>query len=209
MVVDFIITFLYAFSLIFIAELGDKTQLVMFYLSSKGYNSRLLILGGITGFLIILFLGGAIALILSNFINPNWISLISGLVFLILGSYQLIQLLRTARKTTVKQSDITNNNQENEDKVDSNAFIIGFISIFSMELGDKTQLLTILLASASSNIIATLLGAWIALSLLAIIGVVAGSFISKKVPQKYLDYFTSILFIIIGLIVIIQIFIPL
>ena len=73
-----------------------------------------------------------------------------------------------------------------------------FILVFLAELGDKTQLSTMLLASKSTSIWHTFIGSACALSLSSLLGVLAGSVINKYIPIYYIQLFSGIAFIIIG-----------
>jgi len=77
-----------------------------------------------------------------------------------------------------------------------------FLLVFLAELGDKTQLSTMLLASKSKSIWCVFIGSSIALVLSSFIGVLAGSFINKLIPQSYIQIFSGIAFIIIGVLLI-------
>ena len=71
--------------------------------------------------------------------------------------------------------------------------------VFLAELGDKTQLATLLFASKSpGNLIAVFIGASLALIVASGIGVVAGGFISQYVSPKHLSYVAGAGFLIIG-----------
>ena len=71
--------------------------------------------------------------------------------------------------------------------------------VFLAELGDKTQLATLLFASKSQgNLIAVFLGASVALVLASAIGVAAGGIISQYVSPKLLSYVAGVGFLIIG-----------
>lgn len=71
--------------------------------------------------------------------------------------------------------------------------------VFIAELGDKTQLATLLFASKSpGNLVAVFLGASAALILASAIGVAAGSIISQYVSPKLLSYVAGAGFIVIG-----------
>ncbi len=75
-----------------------------------------------------------------------------------------------------------------------------FGTIFLAELGDKTQLATLLFASKSStHLLTVFLGASLALILASAIGVAAGGIVSQLVDPKYLSYAAGIGFIAIGL----------
>ena len=74
-----------------------------------------------------------------------------------------------------------------------------FTSVFIAELGDKTQLATMLFASdKDTNKLTVFLGASLALVVTSALGVVAGSFISEYVSERFLHYLAGVGFIAIG-----------
>jgi putative Ca2+/H+ antiporter (TMEM165/GDT1 family) len=74
-----------------------------------------------------------------------------------------------------------------------------FTSVFLAELGDKTQLATMLFAAdKDTSKLAVFAGASLALVLTSAIGVAAGSFVSQYVSAKTLQYLAGIGFIGIG-----------
>jgi putative Ca2+/H+ antiporter (TMEM165/GDT1 family) len=77
-----------------------------------------------------------------------------------------------------------------------------FILVFLAELGDKTQLSTMLLASKTNYIWYTFIGSASALVLSSLFGVLAGSVIQKYIPMFYIQAFSGAAFIIIGLLLI-------
>lgn len=79
-------------------------------------------------------------------------------------------------------------------------FSTTFGVVFLAELGDKTQLATLLLASEQPGARwAVFLGSASALVLAAGIGVLAGGLISHYVPEKALRIVASLGFIVMGL----------
>jgi putative Ca2+/H+ antiporter (TMEM165/GDT1 family) len=75
-----------------------------------------------------------------------------------------------------------------------------FTSVFVAELGDKTQLATMLFASDKEiSKLTVFTGASLALILTSAIGVVVGSVVSQYVSEKYLHYLAGIGFVAIGL----------
>jgi putative Ca2+/H+ antiporter (TMEM165/GDT1 family) len=75
-----------------------------------------------------------------------------------------------------------------------------FATVFIAELGDKTQLATLLFAADKDvNKLTVFFGASLALIVASGIGVLAGGFISQYVSAKYLDYIAGIGFIAIGI----------
>ncbi len=172
MIIDFFTSLFAAFGLVFLMEIGDKTQLVIIVLSTRKYRPKMLALGAVTGFLFIVTLGGLIATLLSEFIPLDLISLISGIGFIVLGLYQGISLLISyikERKNKYCEEPVDTVHIE-EKKILSkskNSFLVGFLAIFTMELGDKTQIATIMLASTAKSYFGSLIGSWFALSSLA------------------------------------------
>jgi len=72
------------------------------------------------------------------------------------------------------------------------------ILVFIAELGDKTQLSTMLLASKANSIWYVFIGSALALILSSLVGVLAGSVISRYFPQHYIQIISGISFILIG-----------
>lgn len=75
-----------------------------------------------------------------------------------------------------------------------------FASVFIAELGDKTQLATMLFASdKEASKLTVFAGAALALIVTSAIGVAVGSAISQYVSEKTLHYLAGVGFIAIGL----------
>lgn len=75
-----------------------------------------------------------------------------------------------------------------------------FTSVFIAELGDKTQLATMLFAAdKDTSKLTVFVGAALALVLTSAIGVAAGSIVSQYVSEKTLHYVAGVGFIGIGL----------
>ena len=74
-----------------------------------------------------------------------------------------------------------------------------FAAVFIAELGDKTQLATLLFASDKEvSKLTVFIGASLALILASAIGVLAGGFISQYISEKHLHYVAGIGFVGIG-----------
>lgn len=75
-----------------------------------------------------------------------------------------------------------------------------FLTVFIAELGDKTQLATMLFAADKEvSKFTVFIGASLALILASAIGVLAGGLISQYVSERNLNYIAGIGFIGIGL----------
>lgn len=79
------------------------------------------------------------------------------------------------------------------------AYAAVFASVFLAELGDKTQLATLLFASRGTVSLWTIfIAASVALVLTSAIGVAAGGLVSQHVHPRYLSYAAGVGFIVIG-----------
>ncbi len=89
--------------------------------------------------------------------------------------------------------------------MDWKLFATTFLAIFVAELGDKTQLATLLFAAREgSNLLLIFLAASAALIATSAIGVLAGGVISNYIEPKYLSYVAGIAFILVGVWTILQ-----
>ena len=74
-----------------------------------------------------------------------------------------------------------------------------FASVFIAELGDKTQLATLLFASDKEiSKLTVFAGASLALILTSALGVLAGGVLSNYISEKHLHYLAGVGFIAIG-----------
>ena len=166
-----------------LAELGDKTQLSTLLLASKTEKHLHLLLGVILAFLIV----DGIAILAGEWITHiapgGLIKKLSGAVFIIFGL--VILIFRNRREETKSKYYF------------ENPFYSGFIMIFVSEWGDKTQIAAGLFATKYSGLM-VLTGVIIALSLLSIIAIYSGKFISDKVDSETLAKIAGISFILMG-----------
>lgn len=83
--------------------------------------------------------------------------------------------------------------------MDLKFFLTVFATVFVAELGDKTQLATLLFATDRDlNRVTIFLAASLALILASAIGVLAGSLLAQFINQKTLQLFAGLGFIAIG-----------
>jgi putative Ca2+/H+ antiporter (TMEM165/GDT1 family) len=84
--------------------------------------------------------------------------------------------------------------------MDLKILVTVFTSVFIAELGDKTQLATMLFASdTQTSKLTVFLGASLALIATSALGVAAGTFLSNYVSERALQYVAGIGFIAIGI----------
>jgi putative Ca2+/H+ antiporter (TMEM165/GDT1 family) len=83
--------------------------------------------------------------------------------------------------------------------MDWKIFITIFVAVFVAELGDKTQLATMLFAADKEvSKYMVFVAASLALVVASALGVLAGSLLAEYINEKYLHYLAGVGFIIIG-----------
>ena len=91
-----------------------------------------------------------------------------------------------------------NNNDKNIEKGFISIFITSFTTIFIAELGDKTQLATLMLSAESGKPMIVFLGSSFALLCSSIVGVLIGKWISTKISKERFSLFTGILMTLVS-----------
>lgn len=215
---DWIIVFI-TYGILFLGELGDKTQLIVFNLTLEYEKKYKVGIGATLGFALIVSLGVIFGAIITQYVDLSIITLLSGILFIVIGALELpkVKKLHKERQEKNKNNTIDINNSGNNDqskkissklfKLKKNAYLAGFLLIFIMELGDKTQILTVTLTSVYSSPVEVWIGSFLALITLAWMGVFLGAIIAKKVPKLYLAIISTIIFIGIGCITVITYFV--
>lgn len=81
----------------------------------------------------------------------------------------------------------------------SAVFISTFITIFLAEIGDKTQLATLLMSAESQAPFVVFIGAALALIATSLIGVLLGQWLAKAISPKQLDIMIASLLLVIAI----------
>ena len=87
---------------------------------------------------------------------------------------------------------------ENIEKSFLTIFITTFTTIFIAELGDKTQIATLMLSAESGKPIVVFIGSSLALISSSIVGVLIGKWLSKKISPNKFSFFTGLLMMLIS-----------
>lgn len=169
----------------FIAEMGDKTQLMLIALTSK-YKLKDIILGTAVAILVLNGLAVLAGGLVSEFI-PDWvIKIVAALAFLYFAA-----------------STIAGDEDEEEENAKSGiqfAPLAVFCTFFVAELGDKTQL-TAITFGANEGMSAALI-VWFACSLglfaADILGMMVGYLLKSKTPDGLLKSLAFVIFSIFG-----------
>ncbi len=98
--------------------------------------------------------------------------------------------------------------EENSDSKDSTPFhnilITSFSTIFLAELGDKTQIATLILSAQSGKPIIIFIGAAIALITTSLLGVLIGRWIANNLPRQSFTAISGIIMLCLGIYLVLQ-----
>jgi putative Ca2+/H+ antiporter (TMEM165/GDT1 family) len=191
------------FGLIFVAELGDKTQLAVIAQTCKYRCTWPVFLGGSIALTVITALGVVGGQALGYMIPERAIRLVAALAFVLMGGL----IWREATKTSVDATaegaacDVDNASESaaNQRKLwDWKAFGTTFTLLFFAELGDKTQLAVLGLASRQATPWAVFAGGALALTIVTALGVLGGQQLTRLIPEHLLLKISAIAFVIMG-----------
>jgi putative Ca2+/H+ antiporter (TMEM165/GDT1 family) len=188
--------FLTVFLLVLLAELADKTQLVTFALVAETGQPTQVYIGVLGGLFVVTAMGVLAGSIIAFFIPLSLIQIIAGIVFIILGGFTIYRTRRT---------------HEDEESISTQGkrvWLRAFILLFLAELGDKTQLVVILIAATSGQLLLVFAAAFLALALVNGIGVIIGDRARQHLGTTTIAYVAAIAFIIAGALVLFGILLP-
>ncbi|MDC3041281.1 TMEM165/GDT1 family protein [Prochlorococcus sp. AH-736-B08] len=89
--------------------------------------------------------------------------------------------------------------ENNLEKSFLSIFITTFTTIFIAELGDKTQIATLMLSAESGKPVIVFLGSSLALISSSVVGVLIGKWLSNKISPSKFALFTGALMIFISI----------
>lgn len=192
---EFVYPFIIAFLLIFISELGDKTQLLVLSFSTK-LKAKNILLGVALGSLLSHGIAIMFGSFLGNIENMTFQYLLKIVTYLSFIVFGIITLIKSSNAEETS-------NKKNKNNLKSNLSYIFFIAftIAVGELGDKTFLASIGLGIEYSIYKASLIcGAIAGMVMSDLIAIIFGKALANKIPESIMQKLSGILFLIFGFI---------
>ena len=190
--------------LIFVAELGDKTQLAVVTQTCKHRRPWPVFLGASLGLILVTLVGAVGGQLLGQVIPDVALRIAAASAFVIMG-------------LLVGREAIREGNAQSEDLAcpyvpeaecattsagwDWKAFGSTLGLLFVAELGDKTQLAVLSLAGKHNNPWSVFAGGALALTLVTAMGVIGGQGLYRLVPKRILLAVSAAAFVVMGVLV--------
>jgi putative Ca2+/H+ antiporter (TMEM165/GDT1 family) len=177
-----------ALGLVFVAELGDKTQLV-----ALGFGARHRLAPVLTGVVIAYMATNLLSVVVGGLLGATLptraIGLAGGVLFLGFAAWTLAR----------------GDGEEGEEAVrtgDRSVVLSVATAMFVAELGDKTMLATATLA-AQGNPVLVWVGATIGIILSGALGVLLGRWFGARLPERATRIGSAVLFALFGLVLLV------
>jgi Ca2+/H+ antiporter, TMEM165/GDT1 family len=180
--------FLLSFGVIFLAELGDKSQLMALAFAAR-YRPGLVLLAVTIATLIVhagsVVLGRVFALALPT----NLINVLAGIAFLVFAVW------------TLRGDEVDESEADRGPRTGLSALLLVGTTFFLAELGDKTMLATVTLAT-NEEPIATWLGSTAGMVAADALAIGIGAVLGARLPERAVKLFAAGSFVLFGLILI-------
>ncbi len=183
---SFLHPFLVSTGVLAAAEIGDKTQLLIFVLAGRFRRPWAVIVG----MSLATILGNAMAALAGHWLGDlftgdirHWVlglSFIAGAVWLLLPE----------RDEEDPQEEVRDSQY--------GAFIATFVSFFVAELGDKTQIAALALSARFDALTAVILGTSVGMILVNLPAAFLGGAMAHRLPLRLIHSLAAIAFIVIG-----------
>ena len=172
-------------SVVTLAEMGDKTQLLSLILAARYRKPVPIVLGILVATLLNHALAGALGAWLSSLMSPTTLNWVMALAFIAMGLWILVP-------------DKLDEDEVALPKKQMGVFFATLTAFFLAEMGDKTQFATIALAAQYSSVLMVVLGTTLGMMLANVPAVYLGNRFADRLPTRVVHMVAAVIFIIIG-----------
>lgn len=177
--------FIVSTSVVALAEMGDKTQLLSLILAARYRKPMPIVLGILVATLLNHAMAGALGAWLSSLMRPEVLNWVMAAAFIAMGLWILVP-------DKLDEDDVAVPKQQ------MGVFFATVTAFFLAEMGDKTQFATIALAAQYSNVFSVVLGTTLGMMMANAPAVYLGNRFAQRLPTKIIHIIAAIIFIAIG-----------
>lgn len=176
--------FLVSTSIVALAEIGDKTQLLAFILAAKFRKPVPIVLGILVATLANHAFAGALGAWITSMVPQETMRWILGLSFIGMAIWTLIP----------------DKFDEDDAKLAKyGVFGTTLIAFFLAEMGDKTQVATVALAAQYQSLVSVVAGTTLGMMIANIPAVLLGDRIAHKMPVRVVHAVAAFIFAVLGI----------
>ncbi|QCQ93152.1 TMEM165/GDT1 family protein [Rhodococcus sp. SGAir0479] len=175
---------LLSFGVIFVAELGDKSQLMAMTFALR-YRWWVVIAGITVATAVVHLVSVGVGHFLGAALPTTAISIVGGIAFVIFGLW------------TLRGDALSDDEEQKAGKVTGSAFLAVASAFFLAELGDKTMLATVTLA-ADNDWVGVWIGSTIGMVAADALAIVVGALLGKHLPEAFVRIGAAVLFFAFG-----------
>lgn len=172
-----------SFLLVFVSEMGDKTQLLALVLAAKFRRPIPILLGILIATILNHALASYLGSFIINYVSPVVLKWLLALIFIIFGLWILIP----------------DKDTNSDDNLKWGPFLTTLFTFFLAEMGDKTQFATVALGARFADPLNVTIGTTLGMMGADGLAVIFGHHFTEKIPMKLIHRIASILFIIFGI----------
>ena len=177
--------FIVSTSVVALAEMGDKTQLLSLILAARYRKPMPIVLGILVATLLNHAMAGALGAWLSSLMRPEVLNWVMAAAFIVMGLWILVP-------DKLDEDDVAAPKQQ------MGVFFATVTAFFLAEMGDKTQFATIALAAQYSNVFSVVLGTTLGMMMANAPAVYLGNRFAQRLPTKIIHIIAAVIFIAIG-----------
>ena len=179
-----------SFVVIFVAELGDKSQLMALTFATR-FKLVPVLLGITAATALVHAVSVGIGYGLGATLPTGWISLAAGLAFLVFGAW------------TLRGDELSERERGKAERSTGSAVLAVGGAFFLAELGDKTMLATITLAT-QHGWAGTWLGSTVGMVAADALAIAVGRLLGRHLPERIVRYGAAALFAVFGVALIVE-----
>ena len=193
-------TLLSTFGLIFVAELGDKTQLAVVTQTCKYRASLPVFMGGSLALSGVTALGVVGGRALGAFIPQQVIRTVAVIAFIAMGILIWREAADYVGEDEACELACSDPEDDRPRVWNWKAFGSTLTLLFLAELGDKTQLAVLGLATKHGSPRLVFLGGAVALTCVTALGVLGGRQLCRWIPEQLLLRISGVAFVVMGIV---------
>jgi putative Ca2+/H+ antiporter (TMEM165/GDT1 family) len=178
-------SFLVSSSVVALAEVGDKTQLLSLVLAAKYRKPLPIVLGVLVATLVNHAGAGGIGTLLSHVLSPNILNWAVVASFVLMAGWILVP-------------DKLDDDESVGTKRPMGIFATTVVTFFLAEMGDKTQIVTIALAARFHDFFGVVSGTTMGMMLANVPVIYLGNKFADRLPTKTVHIIAALIFVVLG-----------